>query len=114
MLSRAFRKYTVQMLRLYLGNNSSEVDKSICILTTRMHSSRMHTIHCSGCQSDGEGAVCPGGCLPRGVCPGGVYPLWTEFLTHACENIDSAWWGFLINADWSASLESTDLTNRKI
>ena len=32
----------------------------------------------------------PGGvCLARGVCPGGEYttPLWTEFLTQACENI---------------------------
>ena len=46
-----------------------------------------------------QGGVCPGGwCLPReGVClaclPGGCLPrqtlppLWTEFLTHACENI---------------------------
>ena len=35
--------------------------------------------------------VCQGGvCLGRGVCPGGGCtppPLWTEFLTHACENI---------------------------
>ena len=40
----------------------------------------------------GGGCSCPGGCLPGG----GVYPslywgrplpLWTEFLTHACENI---------------------------
>ena len=44
--------------------------------------------------------VCPGGCLPRGVsaqggvCPGrclqGVWqtlPMWTDFLTHNCENI---------------------------
>ena len=46
----------------------------------------------------GGGGVClPGeGCLPRGrgVClgegvsvQGGVHPLWTEFLTHASENI---------------------------
>ena len=47
-----------------------------------------------------QGGVCQGGCLPAkgGVClPGGVFtcqegcledtPLWTEFLTHACENI---------------------------
>ena len=52
------------------------------------------------------GGVCLGGCLPRGVsaqgvllggfCPGGCIPacteadtptLWTEFLTHASENI---------------------------
>ena len=80
-----------------------------------MHSSRMRTMCCLSqlgreCLSGGvcllggclPGGVCPGGCLPggclpargRGVClgafcPGGVYisPLWTEFLTHACENI---------------------------
>ena len=52
-----------------------------------------------------EGGVCPGGCLPMGgVCQGvypsmhweggcllqcmlGYTPPWTEFLTHACENI---------------------------
>ena len=36
-------------------------------------------------------SVCLGGCQPRGVSAYGVYtttsPLWTEFLTHACENI---------------------------
>ena len=85
---------------------------------TRMHSSRMRTVHCSShvpgrgvsaqgvCLSRGvcvclprgdvcPGGVCPGGCLPGGcVCLGGCLPggctpppLWTEFLTHACENI---------------------------
>ena len=61
-----------------------------------------------------QGVVCPVGCLPRGVCLRGVYQgglhsggvciggvcpgdvcpgdvrlpsLWTEFLTHTCENI---------------------------
>ena len=37
-------------------------------------------------------------------------------LTELC-NIhgnDSAWWGLLINADWSAWPETTELTNRKI
>ena len=42
----------------------------------------MRTVCCSGCL---------GGCLPRreGCLPGGCTPppLWTEFLTHACENI---------------------------
>ena len=42
------------------------------------------------------GGVWPGGCLPRVYLPGGgvsqhalrqTPPLWTEFLTHACENI---------------------------
>ena len=54
-----------------------------------------------------QGGVCPGrclprlGCLPRGCLPGGHLPslsrwvsapppLWTEFLTHACENITFA------------------------
>ena len=33
--------------------------------------------------------VCLVGCLLLGVCRGGAHlpPLWTEFLTHACENI---------------------------
>ena len=40
---------------------------------TRMHSSRMYTVRCSGrpwwCLTGGvsTGGVCPGGCLPRGV-----------------------------------------------
>ena len=42
-----------------------------------MHSSRMRTVRCSG--------------RVGGVCLGGVHltppPPWTEFLTHACENI---------------------------
>ena len=35
-----------------------------------------------------QGGVCPGGCVCQGggVCPG-TPPLWTEFLTHASENI---------------------------
>ena len=68
---------------------------------TRMHSSRMRTIRCSGHRGEGgvcpdgraavwgvcpggcaqcPGGVCPGGCLPRGclprgcVCPGGCLP----------------------------------------
>ena len=41
-----------------------------------------------GVSAQGMG-VCLGGFLPRGCLPRGVYtsPLWTEFLTHACENI---------------------------
>ena len=31
--------------------------------------------------------VCPGGCIPPVHCMLGHSPLWTEFLTHACENI---------------------------
>ena len=34
------------------------------------------------------GDVCLGGVCIGGVCLGGVHlPPWTEFLTHACENI---------------------------
>ena len=63
---------------------------------TRMHSSRMRTVRCSG-RLLGQGGVCPGrvsawggcllggGCLPDGCTP--PFPLWTKFLTHACENI---------------------------
>ena len=40
-----------------------------------MHSSRMRTVRFSGGLGVG---VCRRGCTPR---------LWTEFLTHACENI---------------------------
>ena len=70
----------------------------------------MHTVHCS-CRLMGDvfpggvclGGVCLGGsvkgglssgvclegCLPRGCLPRRVYtsPLWTEFLTYACENV---------------------------
>ena len=59
-----------------------------------MHPSKMRTIRCSG-HWGGGGGLPGGGYLPRGmsaqgyVCLGGVYtsPNWTEFLTHACENI---------------------------
>ena len=51
----------------------------------------MRTVRCSGrrgCVSQhtlGRGCL-PGGCLPQ--CMLGYTPLlWTEFLTHACENI---------------------------
>ena len=69
--------------------------------TKRMHSRRMRTVRSSS-RLPGEGDVCPEGCLPRGCLPGwgegGVCPVypsihwvkhppWTDFLTHACENI---------------------------
>ena len=85
---------------------------------TRMHSSRMRTVRCSGRRGKGgmclprgvclgrggcvypgvsargclPGSVRPGGCLPGGgVCPSACWDtyrhsVWTEFLTHACEN----------------------------
>ena len=64
-----------------------------------MHSSRMRTVRCSGhlgvgvCLGGGvQGGVClEGVCLGGvkvGVCLGGVHlHPWTEFLTHAFENI---------------------------
>ena len=61
-------------------------------LYTRMQSSRMRTVRCSSRLL--LGGVCSGGCLPRGdvsqyaprqTLP--LPPLWTEFLTHASENI---------------------------
>ena len=67
-----------------------------------MYSSRMRTVHCSSGLLGGVSTQ-GGGCLPWGVCPGdvclgdvylgggclvdGVSALWTEFFTHACENI---------------------------
>ena len=41
-----------------------------------------------GCVAGGvcPGGVCPGGCLLKCML-GYTHPLWTEFLTHACENI---------------------------
>ena len=58
-----------------------------------MHSSRMRTVPCSGRR--GGGVAARGGVCIQGVCPGrcllegGVsqHALWTEFLTHAYENI---------------------------
>ena len=57
-----------------------------------MHSGRM--IPSTAVTVCWEGVSAQRGCLPGGVCPrgvsawGGVHLLpWTEFLTHACENI---------------------------
>ena len=38
----------------------------------------------------------------------------TLCITGELVAMDSAWRGFLINADWSASSETTELTKRKI
>ena len=83
-------------------------------MVTRKHSSRTRTFRCSSHLLEGvsgwrvsvqrvsaweggvypRGVCLPGGGLPRGCLPnlsgGGACqtrPLWTEFLTHACENI---------------------------
>ena len=81
---------------------------------TRIHFSRMCTVRNSGCwggvypsmhwvggcvsqhaldrgvcvcpSMHWAGGVCPGGCLPQCML-GYTHPLWTEWLTDACENI---------------------------
>ena len=81
--------------------------QNMLILKTRKQSSRIRIVRCSGrlggvgegvcvCVSRGvcvsgecvcRGGVCPGVCVsqhPMGQTPP---PLWTGFLTHACENI---------------------------
>ena len=66
-----------------------------------MHSSRMRTVRCSsrlpglsvqggvcpGGVCPGWGVVCSGGCLPQCMLGHTSPPLWTEFLTRACEDI---------------------------
>ena len=48
----------------------------------------MRTVPCSGRRAGGlPGGGCLGGGLPWGVCPSACWDTWTEFLTHACENI---------------------------
>ena len=44
---------------------------------------------CAGGVSTQRGSACGVSAWGGGVCPEGVHltPLWTEFLTHACENI---------------------------
>ena len=57
---------------------------------TRMHSSVMRAARLLTISRSIQGwvsalwGVCPVGCLPRGC---HVTPPWTDFLTHACENI---------------------------
>ena len=54
---------------------------------TRMHSSRMRTVRCSG-HLVGGASVCPGGCLPGGgVCPDGVCPEGCVHLPPPVEKI---------------------------
>ena len=62
-----------------------------------MHSSRMRTVRSSShvypSMHWAGGVSAQEGCLPRGVCiiacteADTPPPLWTEFLTHACENV---------------------------
>ena len=61
-------------------------------LKPRMHSNGMRTVRCSSRLPGGclhrEGCL-PRECLPRGMSAQGCVhlPLWTELLTHTCENI---------------------------
>ena len=50
------------------GPSSGRLSHATIIVRTRMHSSRMRTVRCSGRQWE------EGGCLPRGVCPRGCLP----------------------------------------
>ena len=101
--------YSIQAMHWYKQWITMGIEQKY--LSTRMHSSRMHTARtltisggCTcprGCACPGgvpaQGGTCPGGC----TCPGGYLPKagvpargvpsglppWTEFLTHASENI---------------------------
>ena len=56
-----------------------------------MRTARLLTVsqHALGRGVSAQGGVCRGCLLGGSVSPGGVVdtPLWTEFLTYACENI---------------------------
>ena len=51
-----------------------------------MQSSRMRIVRCSSRLPGGGVSAWPGGVSPWGVYTSPL-PLWTKFLTHACENI---------------------------
>ena len=70
-----------------IAQGNEHISLQIDLVITRMHSSRMHTVRCSGhprgCVCLGvsaHGGCLPRGCLPRGVsaqggvCPGGCLP----------------------------------------
>ena len=61
----------------------------VLLYTTRIHSSRRHTVRCSSCLLGRGGVVCPGGCLPgEGVCPGVCLPdTHPNRMTDICENV---------------------------
>ena len=55
---------------LTLPDTYSDPNRVWISIPSRMHSSRMRTVRCSGrravgCVCPGEGCVCPGGCLPH-------------------------------------------------
>ena len=53
--------------------------------SSMMRAARLLTVFCS-IGGVYPGGVYPGGCLPH--CMLGYTPMWTEFLTHTCENIN--------------------------
>ena len=74
------------------------VTSFLSVILTRMYSSRMRTIRCSGRPRRGLprwGVCLLGGCLPvgggwlstRGLSACQTPPPCTEFFTHACENV---------------------------
>ena len=101
---------------------------------TRLHSSRMCTTHaltvswgvwgCTclvlGVYLPSPGGVCTclvlggtclvrrGTCLVLGGCTGQVLPLWTEFLTHASENITLPQTSFAVGKDGKQRLKTQD------
>ena len=106
LLLRAVRILLECILVIFISIEQRQRSKTIFALAlikrnrnaiTKMHSSRMHTIRCSGRLLDGRvGGVCPGGCLPRGVsthgdgiCQVGVCqtPPPLNRITDRCENI---------------------------
>ena len=64
-----------------------EMDSEVDLFVTRMHSSRMCTIHCSACLGgvSSRKGVCSGGC-PGSVLRGSAPPP-VDKMTKTCENI---------------------------
>ena len=57
------------MVNLRLQNEALFSSVKVIVKITRKHSSRMHTVCCSGQMFRGS-TVCPEGCLPGGCLPG--------------------------------------------
>ena len=102
--NQLFQMYTKLLLLIPLNlANFLKLLNLVILKVTRLHSSRMRTarsLTVSPSMLCWGGVAGPGGCLVRGVAwsgGGGIPacteadppppPLWTEFLTHASENI---------------------------